>query len=408
MASVRARSSKGGETTYQVLFRVRGRQSSRTFGPAPGADPAKYANDFRAVVDAIGGEKALELLGGEAPGLTVAELAERFLEHKGRRNKDGGLVEVTDRTLAQYRRDVDNWILPWFGNQSASLVDERAVQKWVDHMTERLSPKSIADRHMLLHAMFDFGRAKSRQLVDHNPCKETELPRRKKRRPKGTTVPEFAAILEAARKRNPAAADLVTFLGETGWRFSEATALPAVAVEDDGTDVWVTVTQVHRQDAGGRQVLAVDEAKSWAAFRRIRMFPDAAAVLRRRLVGLGPTDLVLTNSAGRAWNQNTFLRDTWPGILKAAGLWKGSGKSPTPHWLRHMHVAVCIASGASLPEIQRRIGHESIGTTIDVYGSGIGDVSADAIAKADAIMHGRSGPLELGDVVAGELQLGDG
>ena len=49
-------------------------------------------------------------------------------------------------------------------------------------------------------------------------------------------------------------------------------------VEDDGTDVWVTVSQVFRLDSSARQVLSPSEAKSYAAFRRVR---------RRRMVGFG-------------------------------------------------------------------------------------------------------------------------
>lgn len=109
--------------------------------------------------------------------------------------------------------------------------------------------------------------------------------------PKGTTVPEFAAIVAAADARNLDAHDLILFLGETGWRFSEGTALDVGHVEDDGLDVGVTVGQVFRIDGTGRQVLSVDEAKSYAGFRRIRLFPASAAVVRRRLVGKAPGDL---------------------------------------------------------------------------------------------------------------------
>jgi hypothetical protein len=53
-----------------------------------------------------------------------------------------------------------------------------------------------------------------------------------------------------------------------------------------------------------------------------------------------------------------------------------------------MHVAVLVASGAQMPEIQRRIGHESIKTTIDVYGGMIGGLSDSSLASAAAIMTG--------------------
>lgn len=38
------------------------------------------------------------------------------------------------------------------------------------------------------------------------------------------------------------------------------------------------------------------------------------------------------------------------------------------HDLRHTHVAWLVAGGAPLPNIQARLGHESITTTIDTYG----------------------------------------
>lgn len=388
MASIRERTSSSGETVTAVLFRQGEKQRSRTF-----ADP-KQAKKFRQMVELLGPDRALaELLAGdEGDRLTVDELAEQFLAWKAR--------DVTVRTMTDYRRDFANWVKPWLGHRAAESVDETDVQRWVDHMATQLAPKSVADRHMLLHAMYDYGRAKSRRLVTHNPCLETDLPKRVKKPPKGTTVPEFRAILDAAAKRNPDARDLILFLGSVGWRFSEAIALGVRDVNDDGDRVTVTVTRVFRLDGSSRQMLAEDEAKSYAAFRRVALPAEAAAMIRRRVVGKGPGDLVFTNSRGRHWNQSTFLRETWPRIVKAAELGE---RRPTPHWLRHMAVQVMIAAGAQLPEVQRTIGHEHISTTIDVYGGMIGGLPGATLANVDRILTGAAGD----QVVSGELVSAD-
>lgn len=360
-----------------------------TFG-----DP-KSAAAFKGLLDNFDPERALQMWreGDSADGrLTVAGLAERFLSWKAR--------DVTPRTMADYRRDYANWIAPAFGRRPAETVDELDVQRWVDDMATKLAPKSVADRHMLLHSIYQYGKARSRRLVNHNPCTETDLPKKTRKPPKGTTVPEFRAILDAARPSNPDAADLIEYLGETGWRFSEAAALPARAVEDDGEHVWVTVVQVFRI-VDNRQVLAPDAAKSWAGFRRIRLFPESAATVRRRVVGKRPDDFVFLNSRGRHWNQNTWLRSTWPSIIAAANL--GEGRKPTPHWLRHMHVAVCAAAGAPMQEIQRRIGHESIETTNSTYGGMIGDVSDETLLRANDIIGGRRSAPVVAPVVVGEV-----
>lgn len=375
MASIRERSGRNG-LTWAVLFRDGGRQTSVTFVDRGAAE------QFRQLVEGTSATQALKSLEEAQEGeLTVAELAEQFLCWKVR--------DVEERTIAQYRRDVKNWVLPWFGHRPAEQVDEADVQEWVDHMAKRLSPKSVADRHMLLSSMYSFGRRKSRGLVSHNPCQETELPRRRKGLPKGTTVPEFQAILDAAGRRNPDARDFILFLGESGWRWSEAAGLLVHHVYDDGDQVWVDMRDVFRVDGSGRQLHVLDTAKSYASHRRIRLFPASAAAVRRRLIGKGPHDFVFTNSRGGHWRQHTFLRETWPRIVRDAGLYQGPHKSPTPHWLRHMHVAVLVASGASLAEIQRRIGHESITTTLNTYGSLVGDIGDNALESAADIMAGR-------------------
>ena len=391
MASIRERTTRAGVTTYAVLYRHGTRQSSMTFASRKGAE------DFRALLDILGPDRALATLTEDTPDrLTVADLAAAWLDWK-----TTGPRKVTPRTATDYRRDTANWIIPWLGHRAAETVDEADVQGWVDHMAGRLSPKSVADRHMLLHSMYQFGRAKSRRLVTHNPCLETDLPKRPPRgNPKGTTTPEFRAILAAAHDLNPDAADLILFLGETGWRWSEAAALAVRDVEDDGTSVWVTVTRVFRIDGNYRQVLTEDAAKSQKAFRRIRVYPETATMLRRRVIGRAPANLVFTNARGRQWSQNTFLRDTWPRIVNAANL---GDRHPTPHWLRHMAVAVLGAAGAPMHEIQRRIGHEHYSTTVDVYGSMMGDISDDALDRAAALMSGERNAPSIAPTVVGEL-----
>lgn len=346
-------------------------------------------------MELLGADKALAELNSADPNaskLTIDELSEKWLTWRTTSK------HLTPRTQADYRRDLKNWVLPRFGGLPAESIDESDVQGWVDWMSGKLSPKSVADKHMLLNSMYSYARAKSRNLVSHNPCLETELPKRRSRAlPKAATAIEYRAILAAALERNPDAADLITFLGETGWRFSEAIALGVRDVEDDGDTVFVTVTRVVRLDGSGMAYIAEDEAKTDAAFRRINLLRESSAVVRRRLIGKAPGDLVFTNSRGIQWNQNTFLRDTWPAYVKAAKL----DRKVTPHWLRHMHVAVCVASGMPMAEIQRRIGHEHYSTTVGTYGSGIGNMSAEAVAAADRIMSGA--PLPSGLVVPGEI-----
>ena len=389
MASVREHVSKRGETTHSVLFRHGGKQTSETF------ETNQKAEEFKALVDLIGGEAARAHLNGhaQAGGLTVDQLADRYLEWKS--------PDVTPRTLADYRRDYDNWIRPWFGHRQAAHVDERDVQHWVDHMKKTLDAKTVKGHHVLLGAIYRYAAARSRRLVEHNPCTETQLPKPKKKPPRGFTMREWADFYQGNMRERPDATDLALFLVLTGWRWSEAAALPVGAVEDYDNQMFVAVTQVNRRDESLRFVI-VSGAKTYDSVRRIEVTPATADLIRRRIAGKGSRDLVFTNPDGRRWYQQNFLNRTWTTMLEAAGMPSHGEGRKTPHALRHTHVAMLDRAGATMPQISRRAGHSNIQTTVNVYGGMIDNIGARVLVDLDAMAlpQGLGGEVVPGSVVA--------
>lgn len=384
MASVQERVLSGGERTWAVLFRQNKKQRSKTFVSE------EAALDFRDSIEKFGTERALRYLSEEtpqAPGMSLDELAEKWLAAKK--------GDVTPNIHRGYKRDYDNWIHDRLGHREATSIDEGDVQDWVDWMKVRpakkggapIGPKSIADRHAILHQIFKWGSARSRGYVDHNPCKETELPKRTRKPPKGLRIPELMLLLEAGERTDDQdTADVVAFMAGSGWRISEAIALAAGAVEDDGDRVYVSMDRVHRRLVG-----FTEGGKSEAAEgRRLRIVGPAVGVLRRRVIGKGPSDLVFTFKDGRPgvdrvgpWNPTSFRDRRWKALVAAAGL---TARGPTPHWLRHTHVALCHAADMSLAEIQRRIGHEDIQTTINTYGRMIDEMNDRSAEKLDRLL----------------------
>lgn len=68
-------------------------------------------------------------------------------------------------------------------------------------------------------------------------------------------------------------------------------------------------------------------------------------------------------------------------------------RRPRIHDLRHTHVSWLIAAGVPLPAIQRRLGHESITTTIDRYGHLAPELHQAAADAADrALNPAKPGP----------------
>jgi integrase len=372
MASLRTRKHRDGNITHVVLYRHGGRQTSTTF------ETKKDAANFAKLIDALGPDEALRRLQEDNfEGISLDELAQAFFDWKA--------ASVTPRTLADYRRDYDNWIGPWFGHRPAELIDERDIQEWVDHMTPRLDPKTVGDRHSILHGIYRFGAAKSRQLVTHNPCEETQLPKRVAKPPRGIPLDTYKRLRKAARRIEPDAADLIEYIAATGWRYSEAAALTVADVEDhadaDGNQiVTTTMRQVMRQNK------PTPGAKSKAGHRRTKVPQPAADILRRRIAGRAPGDLVFTTANAHPWRQQNFLNRTWVRILEAAELNTDAGTRYTPHDLRHAQVALLDRAGATPAQMQRRVGHENIATTLDVYGGMITDIPNDVLDRLSELL----------------------
>jgi len=61
-------------------------------------------------------------------------------------------------------------------------------------------------------------------------------------------------------------------------------------------------------------------------------------------------------------------------------------KRPRVHDLRHTHASWLIHEGVPLPIIQRRLGHESIQTTVDTYGHIMPDAAAAAAGAVERAM----------------------
>lgn len=361
--------ARDGTISYRVRFRYNKKECSETFYNL------RDAKSFCADIESRDAHYALKIRQAtEKESVNKLDMiAEQFFEWKANKVR-------SDRTISDYRRDYASWIAPAFGSRGAGAIDESEVQAWVDSLAtggngkKKLSPKSIKDKHALLHSIFAYATAPSRHLVDRNPCIGTELPKARKSQPKGLKPAEWSALYSALQTISPEGADLAAFLLGTGLRWSEAIAISAYDIWEEKGITYVTVSHVARRDASGAYPI-VEDTKSTAGARRLAIDDETAHMVARRLDSIRGNGLVFTTAQGAQWHHSNFWNRVWIPAVKIAGL----TRKPTPHWLRHTHVAWMAMAGASLPELQSRIGHASIATTINVYGRMLTDVSPKAL-----------------------------
>ena len=172
---------------------------------------------------------------------------------------------------------------------------------------------------------------------------------------------------------------LVLVAAYGGLRWSEAIGLRRRDV--DGARITVT-SQLQHID--GRWMRDVPKT---AAGRRMVVLPESIAAdlaaHMAQFTGEHPDSLVFTNQQTHPISKS-FRHNVWLPALARAGLVTMTrrsgrvpsyGKGPTFHDLRHTAVALAIQAGAHPKAIQSRLGHASIGVTMNTYGHLIDDGS---------------------------------
>ncbi|HEU0130944.1 MAG TPA: site-specific integrase [Mycobacteriales bacterium] len=407
MAGIRTRTRSDGTVGYTVYWRLggtrAGAQQSETF------DSRQEARDFALDVEAAGHQWPA----GWVRGVGYVRLAdEPAAAPEPHRLLDFGREFVAQRTgigpdtrsdyLSQVQR-LDGWLTSLFG--AAPLVEHLSaddVRRLVNaREAAGAAPKTISNYHGLLSAIM--GYAVERNLRADNPCRGARLP-------KSTglvdedgsetitflTESEFD-LIHRCLAFDPAAQDVILVVVGTGLRWGEVSALQVRDLELDAPMPYLTVRRAwkhngrgeHARAGAGRRYLGMPKSKKGR--RRITCSPTVVAALRRAAAGKAPTDFVFTAHRGGPLNHMHFTDRRWRKAVTEARA-KGLSKSPRFHDLRHTHAAWLISAGVPLPVIQRRLGHESIKTTVDVYGGLLDQAHEAAGAAIEAALHGKVPP----------------
>jgi len=210
MASIHAQTNRAG-STYRVLWRDGGRQSSLTF-----ADRAS-AERFKVLIDHHGPAEALRVVELKERGKQVPTVAEWLSTHID------SLTGVQPATLQRYRTYLSRDVT--FGNLPITAVTEATIAKWVQGMNG--SGKTIACKHGFVSS--GFNAAVRARLIPSNPCQGRRLPRTQVEEMVFLTAPEFGLLREGIPIQRWK--DLATWLVSTGMRFSEATALTPADID---------------------------------------------------------------------------------------------------------------------------------------------------------------------------------
>ena len=282
-------------------------------------------------------------------------------------------------TQSTYRTLSKTCIRPHLGGVPLARLRISDVEGWL--LTLAKSGRAASTRrqsHTILRALLDD--AVRDGLLARNVA--AQVPRPRVPRVEAEYYQQDAvAALQRAAAGHRLAIMLTVFLG-TGMRRGEVLALKRANVDRGRRELRVRGTLVR---VDGK--LTVHEPKTGNGWRTIPLSPSVLAALdiqRRQQLAermkAGPswiaTDYVFTTEAGTPLDPRNVSR-WFTGLTKAAQV------GGSLHTLRHTALTTMAMGGAPLSVLSRIAGHDSIATTIDLYGHVSEQAAREAMLVAE-------------------------
>jgi integrase len=270
---------------------------------------------------------------------TVKELAERYLEEEGPRQRPG--------TLAENKALAAAYVVPVLGNLQVAAVEEADIQRLVDRITAQGKPVRANRVHSLVRRLFNQAQKWGMRAKGDNPAQgvQRNIEHGRERFLNRKELGALDEALDRYQTRKPVAVAAIRTLLLTGARLSEV-CLATWDQFDLTEGIWVKPPKSTKQKRVHRiplspQVLEI-LCRRHAEREQSRVVP-----LRRR-----DEDLVFGYAAADKTEK------AWRVIRASAGL-----DDVRLHDLRHSYASLLVQAGLSLPIIGRLLGHSQPQTT---------------------------------------------
>jgi integrase len=314
----------------------------------------------------------------EPSKVTVQTLLVRWVGHMR--------SQVSPKTLERYDQLINNNIVPVLGEQRLDRL--RAVHidgAWSKLLREGrkdgkggLSPQTVKHCHRLLKQAL--GQAVRWQMIGRNPADAVETPRVIRKELAVLDAKQTATLLDALRETPFYMPTLIAVT--TGLRRGEVLALRWKHLNFDTSDM--AVLQSLEQTKKG---LRFKEPKNKRQ-RHVAMPSILVAELRRHkleqaeallMLGIRQTNeaLICCRYDAEPMDPENLSRQ-FPIAVERAGL-----PRITFHALRHSHATQMLMNGTHMKVASERLGHSSIGITMDLYSHLLPGMQEEAAERVD-------------------------
>lgn len=286
--------------------------------------------------------------------------------------KDYAWPNLAPRTAEGYEHIIRRHLIPGLGNiPLTQLKPEHLQQYYAQKLSDGrcdgkggLNPRTVRHHHVALHNALQSAVKWGR--LSRNPSDAVSPPRCQRSEWQTLSEDDIHALLEATKPTPYYALFYLALF--TGMRRSELLALRWCDVDLLLCQLYVTRALHHLRNGE----IVFRSPKTSKGRRLVALSPSTALVLgehketqaaTRTMMGvsLKDDDLVFSDLNGKPLLPNTVTH-AWIKLVKRVGL-----EGIRLHDARHSHASLMLKAGTHPKIVQERLGHASIGITLDTY-----------------------------------------
>lgn len=361
-------SRAGGKQVYRIAFSYRGAQCRETIALPHTKANETYCARLRAEIlgkiergdfkytDYFPDSPRAAAFGHGGHARTIKQALEAY--------RDRTQATLESSTWKPYRRDIDNLLIPEWGDLRMTAFRPSDLRTWAGLQTVSLKRM----RNILLPLRAVFAEALEDGIITANPIAPVNLAklvpiekRTSDYEPQPYTVAELAVLLGKLPEPERWAFQLMAY---TGLRTGELMGLRWPRVDLEAKTLRVTETTTERVDK--------PRAKTKSGIRTVPLLPAAFEAIQgmRRFTQLGD-DRVTVNprarSKDKAWASNQ-LEKVWKAAHKGTGI-----AVRKPYELRHTFASQLLSQGENPAFIAKLLGHKTVEMVIRTYGRWISE-----------------------------------
>ncbi|WP_255505175.1 site-specific integrase [Lysinibacillus sphaericus] len=303
---------------------------------------------------------------------------------------------VEDSTLLKTKRIFQNHILPAFGSYRIANIDAAICQKHVNQWSKKLKRFSMIKNYAALVIKY----AIKHSIIDKNPFELVEMPVIKSKISIDVDDEEFenfysrdqlvqflSYLQEDANIKKQAVFRLLAF---SGMRKGEVFALRWNDIDFETFEI--RITKAVKRGENGLYLGTTKTGKS----RTIKVDQETMDLLKLWRIEqetIFSAMKINTKTKKQLVFSNTYnvLQDPSKTVLWLSDfLKKHQLEHITTHGLRHTHCSLLFEAGASIKEVQYRLGHSDVKTTLEIYAHVTRKTKSGTIDKFTTFLNDKS------------------